>query len=306
MISKEHQSFYIDQSKEYFKFLIESGQWTSINEIKYRCWLNNFEADKQYLACKLLSHLLAYSEKDLENLIIETVRDIFIQEIILPTQLKNQFGTRENDMEYMLKSNMQKTLIIPLEATDESGQSGDAMARLLKNKSGFELHYSTYSHIDERTKYKYLIIVDDCIGTGRQFIDFWEKVNISSGKLLRTWCKEQNIKPYYVVAVGYKKALEKAKEKFGKTITIKCADILSERHRIFEKNNYCWEGDNELEDVVRDLTSLLSEKRIGLKGYKGLDFAVLLHNTVPNWSLPLFFKKREDWESLIERKNSND
>ena len=69
MLDSIDKQEYIDNSKVFFDFLMHTRQWSNISQVEYKKWLSNFDdiPDGPYIACRLLNHLLYYSEKDVIN-----------------------------------------------------------------------------------------------------------------------------------------------------------------------------------------------------------------------------------------------
>lgn len=88
-------------------------------------------------------------------------------------------------------------------------------------------------------------------------------------------------------------------------LKIICTRYLSDYHRVFSDDNYIWNDNKERDNALALFESLTKNVGISLKGYKGLDFAFIMHKTIPDWSLPIFWKYNNDWNLLMRRKNSN-
>ena len=269
-------------------------------------WKDNFALveDGEYLSSRLLNCLLAYSENDMYKLICESIQSIFQKEYILNMQLSSNFNTLRSVLEYEVNQALQETLFIPLSMDDCPGESGGSIIRMLIQRFKPPIKHMFGFRITKDMSYKRLIIVDDCIGSGDQLIEFWETSIISDGTLLREWCKKKNVKPYYVVLVGYDNSINEI-EKRCKDINIVCTERLNEHHRIFGDESLFWSNSEEKEYYKNILAPLLSEQAINLKGHKGLDFSVVMHKTIPDWTIPLFHKSRDEWNQLVERKDSN-
>lgn len=300
---------YIDNSKVFFDFLMHTRQWSNITPLEYKHWLANFDSipDGQYIACRLLNHMLYYSERDVVKLILDSIDSIFSQEIVLPLQLEKNFSSLPSENEFAISEAIKRTLIVPISLYNDPGDSGPYIMRIIHNKFKpvipschvFNMLYSM------NTQYDRLIIVDDFIGSGDQFSEFWEEAEIKDGKLLRNWCNENGIKTYYLSLIGYKKSVMTLQNKYQDVIFI-CAEELLDTHRVFEQAGFCWSDIDELNSVREQLTEELKKYGILLMGYKGMDFAVSTHDTMPDWSLPLFHKNINGWKMLVERKDSNE
>lgn len=309
MLDSIDKQEYIDNSKVFFDFLMHTRQWSNISQVEYKKWLSNFDdiPDGPYIACRLLNHLLYYSEKDIIKLIVDSINAIFCREIILPLQLSKDFSSIASVNEYEIENAIKKTLVVPLSLYADPGDSGPHISRLIHN------HYkplipACYCHnmLESMSEmYDRIIIVDDFVGSGKQFSEFWKEAEMRSGKLLRNWCRENGVTAYYLALVGYENTLIQLNSDFS-DITIIFAETLSDYHRVFSDQSFCWDNKDEQETAKSVLETELNKYGIKLLGFDKLDFAVATSDTMPDWSLPLFHKNINGWKMLMERKDSNE
>jgi hypothetical protein len=296
----QDKEFYIDSSREYFQFLIDTRQWSGFGKKELNDWIANFSRvkDGEYIACKILNESVGYSDKDVVSMLKEAITDLLNEEIVHDRQLKNGFTMLRSELEYELQNSMEKTLFVPLSLQRAPGESGEAMLRIMtQNMSYFNKMY--HFSIPDDYKCERIVIVDDCIGSGEQFKEFWSEESIQSGKKLRDWCKENNIKAYYIALVGFDQTLVELK-KIYTDCCIKCVECLSEKHRILEKIM-----ENGLQSEIDDFNALLKDVDINLLGFADMDFAVFIDKNIPDWSLPVLYKERSMWKPLLRRKNSD-
>ena len=304
----EDKEYFIDNSRDLFEFLIEARQWTGFDINKLNRWIKNFEAIENgiYYACKILNRIIGYSESDITQMLIEGIDKIMHQEAVLPLLVKKEFSALESEIDFCVQDALDNTLFAPLLVYDAPGESADAMMRLLTQKVKPPLKNKMFiSNVPEDYSCRTLILVDDCIGSGEQFIEFWESAQIRGGKLLRTWCKEKRIHPYYLCLVAYDETI-KTLQKDYQDITIVSIEEITERHSIFSIGNGVWDNEEELGLAIQQIQGLLADKNINIYGYKNLGFGVILHNSIPDWSLPILHKEKNGWKLLVERKDSND
>lgn len=307
MADKINKNEYIDNSKVFFDFLLHTHQWSNITSVEYNQWLSNFDGipDGQYIACRLLNRLLYYSDKDIKKLLVDAINDVYSQQVVLPLQLSKGFSSLPSENEYEINASIKKTLFIPLTIWGDPGASGPYIMRCIHNyyKPRVQACYVSEIVNSEVIPYDRIIIVDDFVGSGEQFSDFWENAEIRDGTLLRKWCQDHKIQATYLALIGYKKTLLDLQSHFD-DIHISFAETLDESHRIFAPNGLCWENVEEQERVQQLLKTELDKFGIKLLGFRDLDFAVAVHDTIPDWSLPLLYKNINGWNMLIERKDS--
>lgn len=304
----EDKEYYIDNSRDLFDFFIEARQWTGFDKIKLNRWIRNFRSleNGTYYACKILNRIIGYSENDTIQMLIEGIDKIMHKEAVLPLLVEREFSVLESELEYYVKSALDKTLFVPLLVRDEPGESSMAMMRLLTQKVKPPLKNRRFiSNVPDDYPCNTLIIVDDCIGSGEQFIEFWEEAQISGGKLLRAWCKERDIHAYYLCLVAFDETIGKLRNDY-EDITIVPIEEISPKHGIFHFENGVWDNVEELNIALKEIQELIYDKGISILGFKELDFGVILHNSIPDWSLPILHKEKNDWKLLVERKDSND
>jgi len=153
-----------------------------------------------------------------------------------------------------------------------------------------------------------IVIVDDCVGSGQQLETFWNSQTVTDGGTLfpiGEFCKKHSVKANYLTLFGYNKNIERLQKDLT-GLDVFCARLLSDEHRAFNNHSYIWDDEEELQKALNLFAALCETAGIPLYGYRDLDFAFIMHNTIPDWSLPLFWKRNADWNLLMRRKNSDD
>lgn len=103
---------------------------------------------------------------------------------------------------------------------------------------------------------------------------------------------------------GYDKSISNLREELD-DLNIYCVRQLSEAQRVFSDDSYIWNNTDERDEAFSLFREITRMNGINLYGYKELDFAFIMHETIPDWSLPLFWQENTDWKLLMRRKNSN-
>lgn len=295
--------YYIDSSRAFYSFLISSRQWTGFGERELNIWIDNFSqiVDGEYIACRLLNECIGYSEKDIVPMIKGAIDSILVNEIILPKQIETGFSCIKSDMEYALKNGLSRTLFVPLSVNNVPGESANSIIRLLTQQMGNMINKQFQFEIQDDCEYERIIIVDDCIGSGEQFNNFWEDAEIHSHKKMRDWCNSKGIRVYYVVLIGFDETINNLQETFS-DITIICVEKLKDHHKVLD----ILKKDAIFKEREQEFFEYLNQCNIQILGFNDMQFAVFIHNNIPDWSLPVFYKKREFWEPLLRRKDSDD
>jgi hypothetical protein len=303
-----HQD-YIDKAKKAINFFISCQQWSGIKKTTVDRWLNNFPETKmeKYYALRLLSQILYYSEFDIHHMLKEGIFDkILGKELLLKKQVPAGFRLNQQELQYEEHEMLKKTLFVPLLDAEQPYESGNQIARILTQRLRIPTTQVTFaSQIDSRyNDFDRLIIVDDCIGSGDQCRDFWNDAITSDGKVLRQWCADNNIKAHYVVIVGYEDNIQKLAIDLP-DLDICCIELLQDEHKVFNEKSIFWFNEEEMRKAREFFERVTSEAGIPLLGYRDMDFAVIMHLNIPDWSLPLLWRKSPDWEIIMERKNSH-
>lgn len=297
------KEYYIDSSRAFYRFLISSRQWTGFGDKELNTWIENFSqiVDGEYIACKLLNECIGYSEKDIVLMVKGAISSILITEKVLPKQIETGFSCLKSDIEYIIKDSLSKTLFVPLSVNNAPGESSNSIIRLLTQQMGSLINKQFQFEIKDNCEYERIIIVDDCIGSGEQFKEFWEEKEIHSHIKFRDWCNSKGIMVYYVVLVGYENTVNDLQDLF-KDVTIICVEKLKDCHKVLD----ILSDDQVFRERKEDLYSFLEQCNIRILGFNDMQFAVFIHNNIPDWSLPVFYKQREFWKPLLRRRDSDD
>lgn len=313
-ITTESIQLHINKCKVYVDFMLSQQQWSGLTKAEVEQWLSNFrdlDLYEQYLVYKILASLIYYSEKDVIDALNEGINSRLFYDVVLDKQISTGFSISQHTIQNIVKEELLETRFIPLLDRNTPHESGNYVSRLLVQQGIIQPKQSIFLDAlgDEFQKgpFKNLVIVDDCVGSGDQLRDFWKKAEVSvSGSTipLAAFCLENHIKAQYLTLFGYDRSILTLEKEF-KDLTVCCVRTLSDSQRVFSKNSYVWANEHERQQAIELFSTLTADNGIPLYGYKGLDFAFIMHQTIPDWSLPLFWKKTPDWNLLMRRKNSN-
>ena len=295
---------YINRCRAYIDFMLSQQQWSGLTKETIDLWLSNFEDleknDKE-LVYKLLTNLIYFSEQDVIKVLSEGLRSCISDKIILKAQIDSDFCLSAKALENIYRDQLEVSCFIPLLDSGAPHESGNYISRLLVQEGLIKTTQSMFAEKITQyfvnTGFKRLVIVDDCVGSGDQLDTFWNETYIQNVDnkmcLLRDFCVNNNIEAKYLTLFGYEKNIKVLNDRFD-DLEVFCARMLGEELRVFSDNSYIWKDGNELKKAL-----------IPLYGHKNLDFAFIMHKTIPDWSLPLFWKTNSDWELLLRRKNSD-
>ena len=314
LMTDESIQLHINKCKNYIDFMLSQQQWSGLTKAEIELWLNNFrdlELYEKYLVYKLLTALIYYSEKDVIDALNEGIHSRLFNDKVLNSQISTSFSLSQQAIQNIVRCELHKSRFIPLLDKNAPHESGNYVSRLLVQQGMIETRQSMFldsvGNAFAADPFKNLIIVDDCVGSGDQLREFWKsaKVPIEGALIpLSVFCLEKRIKAYYLTLFGYDQSIAKLNEEFN-DLDVCCVRTLSDSQRIFSENSYVWANNTEREKAIDLFSTLTKEHGIPLYGYKNLDFAFIMHQTIPDWSLPLFWQEMPGWNLLMRRKNSN-
>lgn len=310
----EANGAYIHKCKNYINFMLSQQQWSGLTKDEVLRWLENFkelDSSDKILVYKLLTNLIYYSEKDVIDALREGIKTDLYYEFILKKQKETDFSLSPHALNRFIREELQKTCFIPLSDSGAPHESGNYVTRLLVSQGLIDSSQSMFANdivprICDR-KFSRVVIVDDCVGSGDQLRNFWTDTMILVGQkqiYLREFCEQYSVSVAYLTLFGYDQSIEMLKKEF-KDLKICCVRLLSNQQRVFMENSYVWENDEERKRAFSLFENITHEKGIALYGYADLDFAFIMHQTIPDWSLPMLWKQNADWNLLMRRKNSD-
>lgn len=287
--------------------MLSCRQWDGLRWSEIHAWLGNFGDDigAQYYSMRVLINLLYYSERDMELLAQEGVRRI-VSRKILPRQIGSGFSISNDELVSDYRRELNETLFVPLLVKDKPYESGNQIARLFVQRLQLpEARVMAASSIQTSGSVpKTVVVFDDCMGSGDELREFWSGATIADHKTrLRDWCRTNGIGVQYLSLVGYQGTMERLKLEFD-DIYLECVEVLMDRQRVFVRGSTYWDNDAEARDAYQFFNGITTARNLDLLGYGDLGFAVIMHLTVPDWSLPMLWKKVPGWTILIARKNS--
>ncbi len=301
---------YCSNKKALLRTICRSNQWSGITEGNIDDWLyHNFKEIKgKYFAIKILLHGLYYSENNL----IALLKDGIFNKI-LGNNIKKQLIADGNiyklksEIEAEIKEELSKTLFIPLLDHDKPSESGNAIIRYLNHKLSISSANTAFHFLIEPQqleRYTRIIIVDDCLGSGDQLTGFWNYND--KFKVIKEEAQRLGLEIFYLVLIGNEESLTQLQingELVGLKVVI--CEKVNKENGVFQLTNNIWNGDkDELDDAISYFDQISAIYSVPRLGFGNMDFAVFIHNTTPDWSLPIFWTENSDWKPLFKRKNS--
>lgn len=308
---------YINKCKAFIDFMLSQQQWSGLTKAGIDSWLTNFKGlshEEQKLVYKLLTNIIYFSENDVVDALKIGVYNCLSYNDILRKQKSSGFSTNMHTLNAIHKANINKSFFVPLLDSGAPHESGNNICRTLVQQGIIPASRSVFIQQvpnlfrTSQGQASNLVIVDDCVGSGDQLNTFWEETKVSDDGTfvtIKELCCKYGVKVNYLTLFGYNKSINELKAKFA-DLNIFCVRELNDQHRVFSSSSYVWENTEERTKALVLFKLLAKNAGISIYGYKGLDFAFVMHKTIPDWSLPIFWKENGCWKLLLRRKNSND
>ncbi len=296
---------YITQCNAYIEFMLSNQQWTGFGRSDIDKWISNFSdfsQEEMVYVYKLLVNLIYYSENDIISILDDGIYECVYKKAILEQQIKTGFKLSQQALSKIKESTIEQCCFIPLLDNDSPHESGLMITRLLVQNAIISGTQSIFAEklpeLFEQQEITHVFIVDDCVGSGQQFNTFWNESHVE----LKEFCTKKKVSVFYLSLFGYSDSIKNLRQS-NPDIQIHCMRELQYEHRVFGRESYIWK--DELEKAKALFLNLLESCNIPLLGFSDLDFAFVMHKTIPDWSLPMFWKENSDWNLLLRRKNSN-
>lgn len=305
---------YINKCRAFIDFMLSQQQWSGLTKHDVESWLKNFKGlahEEQELVYKLLTNIIYFSENDVTEALKLGVFNCLAYKDIMTQQKSSGFTLSTHTLTNTYNFNLNRSCFVPLLDSGAPHESANNICRTLVQQGIISQEKSIFVQevpkIFKSGAVNNLVIVDDCVGSGDQLTDFWENTLVNDDGLdisIADLCKKYKATANYLTLFGYDKNIDTLKKKFT-DLNIFCVQKLSDQHRVFSESSYIWKDKDELSKALNLIDSLAKNAGIETYGYKKLDFAFIMHKTIPDWSLPIFWKKNNDWNLLMRRKNSD-
>ncbi|MFY0678395.1 MAG: hypothetical protein JXR18_14050 [Neptuniibacter sp.] len=291
---------YHRQIKTSIETLIRQNILSGISPTDLVSWYGNFKtSEERYLAAHLLDSMVFRSEEMLKS----TCRHILVK--ILPDLLPELDCQSICELRrFLSRRTYQPRVVFSTVPADKPGKSGDQLLRLFMRETGTNNDYKRHAH--NWTNYPNsvvaMVLIDDMVGTGTQFSNFYKKHQLSS-------CPFRVI---YIPLFAHSDGIE-AIEKNCPSVELYPVEILGKDHDFFREDKKSpgfgiWAKDqkNTVGDVRSFYLSLLRDRGISIGdpfGYGDLGLTVYTHMSSPNNSLHSFYtnKNMEQWVPLLKR-----
>lgn len=278
---------------------------TNIWPFKYEnftAWLNNFNNElDEYLALQLIDSLIVRSNqmakvgfaRQLHSQIRQTlIERQVIDESMDLVQWKRlmQVGGLQNKIQFS-----------PVYTNEQAGESGNSIYRFISS----ELETGKYLLNESKNKPHAIVLIDDFIGSGKQFIDFSKKFNL-----------EERLETQVIIycpLVAYKIGIDEIKAKFPKLILLPVETIYEESSIFSGDKDDFFKNDtiNTIESVKCHLVSMqlkyASKNMPSWLGFENASLPLAFEWGCPNQTPSILWMhetpKLTDWKKLFSRRS---
>lgn len=312
MINKEKINSFNDYALNKVYFYIESKFWSKLDIDTLHGWLHNFKSlEEKYCAFKLLDRFVYYSEEDIVRLIDYGLNELVLKKKIFDYEVSTDFKGTNEDLLKIKSDFYDNSCILPL-LTDNLSESSLAMIRYLTN----DLSYPESKVLDinniksnDLKNVKHLIIIDDYIGSSNQLHTFWNftKIRVDNEEIItkRLKSKFPNLEIEYFCLVCTENGFLNFTSKNMDDVPLKISycEMLTDKYKVFGADSIYFDN-NEIEECKNILDNICQKNKIDFLGYESLDYAIAFHHSIPDSSLPLFYKQTSDWNPLFKNKKT--
>lgn len=300
VVPEKYEGFY-DESIRRFKLLLQKQVLTGIESNSLNRWLSNFRTiEEKYLAAHLLNCLIYRSE----SMLCSSFQHLIHSE--LPTFLQSHNFSMNYGLEHFRNElvNAGDDYPVRFVAVDGSfervpGKSGATIIRT------FRRHLTVNKKILCKPEnintlpesVRFLIFIDDILGTGKQFSSFVDHYKLSE--------LTDRFKMAYSPQISYVDGLQILNQKYP-WLSVIPIEELDDQNRFFRHKDGMpdiWHADekNKVTDVKAFYASLVGRAGIPKRTRYSLDLTVLFQHSGPNNSLSVYWAGSEQWNPLIPR-----
>jgi len=282
------QEFFEEVEKHCYS-LIKNNYWDKVDNYTLKQWLENFETDdEKYLASQILFHFQYRNEKAMLSMFKQIIQ------VYLPQKL-NELGVHEiaSISEWEEELSTTKAFKLPfrfstIDKEDKIGTSGHALFRLYAQNNLIYKDIGRVIDSNMQINVKTIILVDDITGSGKQFINFYEKHKISFEKF-------ENI--IYCPLVAHEEGIKNIREKLSHVHIVPAEVLTKEEHSFYSISDEVNSNDIFLsfyQEVVEKLKIKFS------LGFSEQAILYAMNISTPNNNLSVIYHNKQ-WSPLLKR-----
>lgn len=288
---------YIDRIYGRCDNLVRSQIWAGINRNELNMWFSSFSSlEEQYFAAIILDSLVFRSADQTKALMIQGLQRC-IPQLLMNDGYFDRY--RGKWLETLSKSGVPIRLVPVLRNGDGPGKSGHVICREYSRLVGVNSNLIINPQDISTAKadgVKLIIFVDDFLGTGQQFSEFYGQVR---GEF------DDGLTPVYIPLCAHETGMDKVRADFPE-LCLSASESLSVCDGLFgEDQEFCPDRVNTYA-LLKELYLELMRTRLGTDidepfGYGGLGMVYGFSHATPNATLPLLWSKKNGNIFLLNR-----
>jgi len=300
MEGEEGQQFYqkvISATRD----LISSCIWKEANTKTLEKWVSYFKSDDEKVLCALILDSLTFRSSSQTKAIIDHALEQSIPQALLCDGVTLNFDIYRTITARNGKPNRSLRIVPVIREKDPPTKSGPLVARLYKREVGVNEKYMIWpwsvESINEEPSI--IVMIDDFVGTGDQFLDFFER-------FLSGLPAKGDTHFIYAPLGACEQGLERIKRDLP-YVSVCCAESIGQRERFFEGMMLRYPGtslafQNKMRKTYLELMSRLGLDFIKNKfGYGDLELTYAYAHGTPNATLPILWAETESFQPLLSR-----
>ena len=292
--------------------LVNIGIWPPKMKLDPIGWIGNFQPDEQKLARRLLKNFLYFSQIMTEEMFKSNFQSL--SKYILTD--KSNFEECVQQWNNFLNN----SYIVRVTGEEPSdADSGYTFSRWSRNLLGYdesqlltpEKALEVLEQQPERLNN--FIFVDDFVGSGNQFVDFWHRrwfKNLSFSNFEGKTPSNFFYIPIFATKLGYTNITNNCTG-----VQIVTCHVLDNTTSALDTNSYIWkdidfDGISKIQEISRRIGIPMTNgqvidhgngtKDVSWNGFHGLGLALAINHSCPDATLPIFYFSSEDWKPLIK------
>jgi hypothetical protein len=263
-------------------------------------WLGNFDDEiEEYLALQLLDSLIVRSN-EMAKASYARLMHSDLRSYLIDNQITNR--TTITNWKNQLKNGGLNSIVrfSPVRTSIDEGESGSLVYRLLSS----EIDTNRYSLAKIKSQPSTIVLIDDFIGSGNQFINEFAPEFLLNEKL-------DNGKVVYCPLLAYEEGISEIKNIFPKLDVIPAEVICKESSLFYGDDNSFFKNDqvNTIGDVkllFSKMKNKYAPKNSNWFGYNDACLPIVFEWGCPNQTPAIYWmnqsKYKKDWKKLFGRR----
>jgi hypothetical protein len=308
-----HDTFHI-RTKTRVKKLIQAGFWRGISVQDLERWCGEFRTPQEL---ELLSFLLDSLVFRSQNQITGLIHQLFDTQLSQVINWEEDLGANSESRSLFdiltLKypdNRINKIRLVPVIKTeDPPTKSGPLIARIL-NKHTINHKYMCWPWDQEKLRNEdlsYTIFFDDFIGTGTQFLNFFNNLieNETIDKTKSMFC--------YIAFSGTQSGIDHIEKETQGLVKVFVSETIKESNKFFTGFSTRYEKlgtyldmplDEYVESLKQTYLEFLHNHQVRNRepfGYGNLELTHVFSHGTPNGTLPIFWSSNANYHALFQR-----